>query len=202
MPITAACLPASAVNTVSSVDDVAWSNPSNVLLDDGNYATSQPNNTGRKTQFLDALGYDFSAELEGDERIDWLEIDVYHRSDNITLTPRTYSAQILLDGEPVGTANVLGGIVWPTTTTDEVYSFYDGVGGLSVTIAQAIAGRLGVRLQGVRDAGESGPTFSLSHVTMQIHYNGDDVDAGPVAKIFTVEPGTRVFDVKRGGLPA
>lgn len=142
---------------------MAWTNPNNVFVEDGLFATD----TVDAVTFLTGLLYvtNFGFSVPTDETIQGITVTVKSLASAVASPALTVS--LTLDAStPQGTSRVI--LPLTTNTSQTVGNSFDLFGLPAITAAQANASTFGVVIQG---NGQTGPgdTFSVDFVSIQLN---------------------------------
>ncbi len=141
---------------------MAWTNPNNVTVLDGHYATAVADAVTFKTDVLFVTGFGFS--VPADQVVSGIVVKVVGNATQ-TATP-IMTVSLTLDAATiVGTSRVI--IPTATDTTMTAGTSFDLFGSAAVTPSQANAGTFGVVIQGNGQTA-GGDVFSVDYVSMTL----------------------------------
>lgn len=172
----------SAVNDASA-GTVAWSNPSNVLVSDGVFATVALT-ANQLSQYIDATGFGFS--IPGDATITGIGVSVTGKTSNSSAS--SVSVQIIKGGviNPDGGGTRTLGLYTSTNSTFSGGSSSD-LWNETLAPSDVNASNFGVAMY-VQNGAGGAPTFSVDYVSVTVYYS-----AGGIQVSDTLSSGKMTF---------
>lgn len=160
--------------SVISGGTIAWANPSNAAIDDGNYATQIPNSNTTGSRYLVFENFGFS--IPSTATIDGIIISIKRRKTSSSGQINDTVVQLKQGSTLIGN-NVALAANWPTTVAVQTYGASNDVLGTSLTPANINSSGFGVTLR-IYNVGGSGAQGEVDVVTIEIFYT-DAVTATP-----------------------
>lgn len=152
----------------SAVGTLTWSNPGNIVSDDGNYA-SVAGTSGAQTHYLKALDFDFA--LNAGDTINGITVSIgrYASQAGALRYVYDYIVQLVVGGSVVGDNKAATTTKWPTSEAAASYGGSSDLWGLTPTASQINGTDFGVVLS-CKIYGATGATAYVDYITVTVTY--------------------------------
>lgn len=154
----------------ASIGSYTWSNPANAQNSDDQWASTDITNSGNRTHYLKATGFNFA--LPNDVTINGIELSVEKHQDctfsGCTSIVTDNTVRLIKDGIVVG-SNLASGVPWVNVDTTATYGSLANLWGTTWTVADINNANFGAAISATRSPGGS-RTVSVDQITMKVYY--------------------------------